>query len=184
MESKQNRLIKGAKKYSKLSITKLSKPVKKDASVEELKQDWESLRFGLSEDECNKTNYAEWIENAKSKEYDLKKFYLNEMKPMKKPTPAAYGIVSIAYYILKKKNKPYNKKLWDAFFKDVSGTVQDINSFDYSKLSYKNCVTLKSKLEAEKEENMKSCSVGAAKMFDWATTMAKLRIVSGIYEEQ
>ena len=121
-----------------------------DADVDESRQDWESLRFGLTEDECNETNYADWISNASSKNYNIKKSQLTEIKSLAKPPAKVCSMYSIVYYILRKKNRAYDSKVMKKeLFGYPTQLVQEIQNFDYSTLTYKNCVTLKRKLEHE-----------------------------------
>ena len=183
MEIEQNQPIEEQKQYPQLSETLLSGPAKKDAVVDEPIEDWESLRFDLPEDECNETNYADWIANASAKNYDIKARGLAELKAFSSPPQKVVNAYKTIYYILRKKNRPYSGKMLKELFGSPKKLIEEIKSFDHSTLSYKNCVSLKKKLEGESPEATKSCSLVAAVLIDWAITATKLRIVSGIYEE-
>ena len=182
MEVEQKQPIEEQKDYEQVSETTFSESTIKDASVDESKQDWESLKFDITEDECNETNYAEWISSAKTKEYDIDKKDLAELKAYS-TLPDRIGIMfTIVYYVLRKKNHTYSNKLRNALLKNTDKFIKDIKTFDYSTLSYKNCVTLKNKLEGQSVEEIKKMSRAGAILLDWAITATKLRIVSGIYE--
>ena len=194
MEAEQNQPIEEQKEIPQEPETAVAEaaadepatpePTKKGASPDESKEDWDSLKFDITEDECNETNYAEWISNAKSKEYRIKKSDLTELKAFSKPPQRVCNAFSIAYYILRKKNRPYDSKLRNELLKSTDKLIKEINEYDYSTLTYKNCVTLKRKLENESVDETKKCSIAAASMIDWAITVTKLRIVSGIYQEE
>ena len=183
MEVEQIQPIEEQKEIPQESETTIPEPAKKDAGADESKEDWESLRFGLPEDECNETNYADWIANASAKSFNVTKGAITEIKSLANPPVKVANMYSIVYYILRKKNRAYEGKIMKGMFANPIEIVKEIQNFDYSTLTYKNCVVLKRKLEGESFEDTKKSSAAAAVLIDWALTLTKLRIVTGIYTE-